>query len=146
MFSKANLQILQKVQGFLKRLCRETCSQHMQNPCEQAPGTPSRGGGGEWGWPCPPAAEDEDMEREGSKPQERAFVRSMEQSKPLQKKTPTNQTKKNPKKSCFVIELRKVRYKNMSIALSLSLVGRSQVAVFSPKIRFVAFSVLKVSP
>lgn len=82
--------------GFPEEIVQRNCSQHMQNPCEQAPGTPSSGGDGGWGWSCPPAAEDEDMEREGSKPQERAFVRSMEQSKPLQK-NPTNQTKKTLK-------------------------------------------------
>lgn len=38
-------------------------------------------------------------------------------------------TKKTPKTSLFMTELQKVRYKNVSTALSLSFVGRSQVAV-----------------
>lgn len=50
MFSKANLQILQKVQGFLRRLCRETapsiCKTHANRPLGRLAAVGMGGGDG----------------------------------------------------------------------------------------------------
>ena len=135
MFSKVNLQILEGA-GFPEILESDCGGESLPAGAEPVGTSPGRPGGA-----LPLAAEDQDREREGLTSQERALVKPMKQVKPLQE-NPNKQ--KPPKKSCFMTELQNVKYK-MFIAPSLSLIGRSQVAVFSLKIRFVAFSVLKVS-
>lgn len=135
-FSKVNLQISEGA-GFPEVLESDCGGESLPAGAEPVGTSPGRSGGA-----LPLAAEDQDGEREGLTSRERALVKPMKQAKPLQE----NPNKQNPpKKSCFMTELQNVTYKNMFIAPSLSLVGRSQVAVFSLKIRFVAFSVLKVS-